>query len=80
MPLTLTVSQLSGFRCVAMLVDLGRRKINELHSSVSDASWMSHHELNQTSMSHSSQFLTRNGRYKCGSNNTVTCAIRHVHS
>ena len=34
-------------------------RLLELHSSVSDASGMSHHEYNQTAVSYSSQFLTK---------------------
>ena len=34
-------------------------RLLELHSSVSVASGMSHHEKNQTSVSYSSQFLTK---------------------
>ena len=34
-------------------------RLLELHSSVYVASGMSHHELNQTAVSYSSQFLTK---------------------
>ena len=34
-------------------------RLLELHSSVSVASGMSHHELNQTAVSYSNQFLTK---------------------
>ena len=34
-------------------------RLLEVHSSASVASWMSHHEYNQTAVNYSSQFLTK---------------------
>ena len=45
-------------------------RLLELHSSVSVASGMSHHEKNLTAVSYCSQFLTKKSRYKCGSCST----------
>ena len=39
-----------SFECIRLL---------ELHSFVSVASWMSHHQLSQTAVSYSSQFLAK---------------------
>ena len=41
------------------LMTLQGARLFELHKSVSVASGMSHHELNQTAMSYSRQFLTK---------------------
>ena len=51
--------QSSYFRCVVILDDFVGARLHELHSFVSVAIGMSHHELNQTAVSYSSQFLTK---------------------
>ena len=47
------------YEYVVILDDFGRRNFTPTHISISVASWMSHHEQNQTAVSYSNQFLTR---------------------
>ena len=48
-------------------------RLLELNGSVSVASGMPHYEHNQTAVSYSSQFLTKQSRYKCGG-----CSACHI--
>ena len=55
---------------------LAGARLLKLHSSVSVASGMSHHELNQTAVSYSSQFLTKQKQiqvYSCSKNAFFHC-------